>query len=480
MGTTLILQTQNLHLDNGEIIPAQVVCTPGQPLEIREGRLPNANLTLPENVHIALARVDPHVHFRESYFPSPTEFEKDKFHSKKVTYKALIDHIDKTNKNYNAVMGSLAALKGGVWLIGAMGNTPWPPLGQQRWEKTCRHYQQRASIYTHVWPRIEPGVPMIKEQDEKDFGSTFGGTGISAEQRRQMYLARKSGVVSYHNDKPRDNESLKTFRDKKNPPDYLLHHLYYDGETVLAAQRETFELAEEANLAGLHTRHIPTGPGLDMVIQARENSNVEHIAEVGLDYLYFNRDMLAERDTRLINYRRPSLPSAEDQAALIQLTRERAQLRDPLTFIGSDHAPHTPDAKAFRPNGLPGSPGTRILEHTHQVHMHLMQNHRFSYADIDWLSAIAPAHYIARYKSFPYPIGTMQNGAMANLVVFDPTKPYHVNETRLSHVLQDPHYHTAYRDEELVGQVIFTVVNGLVYDVKDEIKALNRHTLSSY
>ncbi len=478
MKTSLVFQTSHLHLDDGGIIPAQVRCAPGEPLEIKAGRHPGADIGLPDDVHIALARADPHVHFRESPIPSRELFEADPWHPTSQTFEDLVASIQKANSAYDVRRGSLAALRGGVWLAGAMGNTPWPPVGLERWRAACAWYQKQAWIFTHVWPRLEPGVPPIPGQEEKDFGTTFGGSGISERQRREMYRAHPGGMVSYHNDRERPDESLAAFKQRVQPPDYLLHPLYYDGETVLAAQRETIALAREAGLRRLLTRHIPTGDALRMVLSGRGAGPLELPAEIGLDYLYFNRDMLESRPTRMINYRRPALPSALDQAALIELTRDCARHRDPWTFLGSDHAPHPRQAKAFRPDGLPGSPGTRILEHTHQVHARLVRQAGYTWADIDWLAAIAPARYMAQYRPFPYPVGTLGNGAMANLVIFHPGTPYRADEALLREYLQDPEYHTAYRDEPLYGEVWFTVVHGIVFDVREAVRPLNALPLS--
>jgi dihydroorotase-like cyclic amidohydrolase len=473
MVKTIIFQTNNFHLSNGEVIPALISCTPGQPLEYKEGIHSGADIQLPNEMHVAIGRADPHVHFRESYLPSREEFEHDPFKPSNQRYEDLELSIKTVNRFYSVSRGSYAALKGGVWLVGAMGNTPWAPLGSERWKKTAQHYQKQAYIFTHVWPRIEPGIPRVEGQEEKDFGSTFGGTGITGEQRRQMYLERQGGMISYHNDKERSQETIEAFKNSTNPPDFLLHPLYYNGDTVLEAQRETINLAKEAKLKRLLTRHVPTGPGLDMILQERGLSSVEFPAEIGLDYLFFNRDMLENRETRSINYRRPALPAEEDQSILVDLTRQQAQKRDPLTFIGSDHAPHPKRSKAFNEKGLPGSPGTRVLEHTHQIHMNLVHQCGFSMEDIDWLTGIVPAKYIAQYRQFPYPVGIIENGAMANLVIYNADEEYSVDEAKLGEYLNDPEYHTAYRDESLQGKVYYTIVNGIVYDVKEQIQPAN-------
>lgn len=473
MASSFSFQTEHLHLDHGEMVPAQIRCTPGQPLEIAVGRHPGADIVLSDRAHVALARVDPHVHFRESVMPTPDEFEADPIRDPNQSYESLQKHVAYANQHYSVRRGALAALKAGVWLTGAMGNTPWPPIGENRWRAMQEYYRQRSAIFTHVWPVMYPGVAPVPGQEEKDFGSTFGNMGLSQEARQQAYRERSGCAVSYHNDQPRSDESIETFRDRNDLPPYLMQPYYFNGETVLACQRETLRLAQEAQLKRLLTRHISTGPACEMILQARKEMGVELVAEIGLDYLYFNRDMLADRETRMINYRRPALPSKEDQRALIETALMSAQQRDPLTFIGSDHAPHPREAKAFRDNGLPGSPGTRLLELSHQIHMKLVHEHGFSLADIDWLTAMAPARHMSQYCDFPYPVGTLSEGAMANLVIYEPDTPYSIDERRMANLLEDSEYHSAYRDEALRGQVLFTIVNGAVYDVQDLILPLN-------
>lgn len=473
MKKTVVIQTKNLHLDEGGTAPAQVRCAPGAPLEIRLGTHPGADIDLPDDIHVALGRADPHVHFRESGIPTREEFEADPYHSSEQTYEQLVEQVKTANEAYDARRGSRAALKAGVWLAGAMGNTPWAPIGEERWRKTDALYREKALIFTHVWPRMELGVPPIPGQEAKDFGSTFGGSVLDQERRRAMYQEYSGGMVSYHNDCDRPNEKLEEYKNRVHPPEHLLQPLYYDGGTVYLMQRDTIKLALEAKLKRLLTRHIPTGLALDMIFRSRSGTEMEMPAEVGLDYLYFNREMLDGNDARAINYRRPALASRVDQIALIELLRDAARERDPLTFLGSDHAPHPPRAKTFKDNGLPGSPGTRVLEHSHQIHMHLVHKMGFTHADIDWLAAIVPAKYMAQYRSFPFPIGTLSEGAMANLTVFDPTEPYVADEYQLKLQLEDPYYHTAYRKEALQGRVWYTIVNGVVYDVHQEIQAIN-------
>jgi dihydroorotase-like cyclic amidohydrolase len=136
MTQSIKIQTQKLHLDSGEMIPAMVKCTPGKPLDIVEGNSTSADIVLPDDAHVALGRVDPHVHFRESFIPKHDEFENDPYRKLDESYDDVVAKVNAANALYDAGVGSLAALKGGVWLVGAMGNTPWAPLGRERWQKT--------------------------------------------------------------------------------------------------------------------------------------------------------------------------------------------------------------------------------------------------------------------------------------------------------------------------------------------------------
>jgi len=469
----VIFETEHLHLDDGEVRPAKVVCVPGEPLQI--GGSDAVTHKLPDNYHIALAFADPHVHFRQSIIPLRELFAQS--NSEGNNYDDVVAAINAANDAYDVHRGSLAALKGGVWAVGAMGNTPFPPTHKVIWDATNALYRKKSEVFTHVWQRMEPGVIPIDGQEGKDFGTTFGGSGLSDEARRGMYMVWTGRAVSFHNDQP-NRETIEEFRDRLQPDLALLHHLYFDGDTVLDSQGETFELAREVGLASILARHIPTGPALDMVLVEREIGEREEMgdlafpAEIGLDYLYWNRVMLYGKDTSMINYRRPALPSAEDQISLIELTRDLARKRDPLTHIGSDHAPHTLEAKKFK-NGLPGSPGTRVIEHFFQILNNLVINHGYTWGDVIHLACVTPARYLAKYREFPFEVGTMQSGAMANLMVFDPDVAYTPDEAALRKQLQDPHYHTAYRNEQLRGKVMFTVVNGKVYDVAGGIEKIN-------
>lgn len=466
------IASKNIHLDSGELAAGVVTCAPGEPLTLELGIAPSADIVLPDAAHVALGRFDPHVHFRECVVP--TRQEVAEHGPADVPYEELVARIEAANRLYSLRAGSLSALRGGVCAVGAMGNTPWGPVGAYRHRRTQEHYTANSLIPIVVWPRMEPGVPAIAGHEGKDFGSTFGGSGLAGDARRAMFELWRGEAVSYHNDQARAGESIAAFKKRVQPDDILLHHEYFDGQTVVDSQAETMRIAREAGVSSLLARHIPTGPAVQQILDARAVMPFALPLEIGLDYVYWchERILTQKREIALINYRRPAHPSRADQQSLIEIARDTARAGYEI-FFGTDHAPHPLASKRFK-DGLPGSPGTRNIEHSLQLHMELVRNYGYAWSDIDRLAAINPAKRMARYLNFPYEVGEMRSGAMANLAIFDPDAPYSVDERALATQLDDPHYHSALTGETgLWGKSLFTVVDGRVWDVQGAIRAVN-------
>lgn len=464
--------SENIHLDDGTLAAGEVRCTPGEALEVKLGERSSESIELSQSAHIALGRFDPHVHFRSAAIPTKEQF--DTFGYTNGSYEDVVSAIEKANELYSIRSGCLAALNGGVTAVGAMGNTAWGPVGKQRHEVTQKHYTEKGEIPIVVWPRMEPDAPAIAGHEGKDFGSTFGGSGLTGKVRSDMYALWKGQAVSYHNDQARSDESLQEYKDRENPDQVLLHHQYFNGDTVLACQKETMEIAKEAGVSSLLARHISTGPALQQIVDASKKMPYKLPAEIGLDYIYWCQERLLtqKRETALINYRRPAHPTQKDQKHLIELTRELVR-SDYDIFFGTDHAPHPIAAKAFN-NGLPGSPGTRNIEHSLQFYLELVENYGYTWSDIDRLASINPAKHMAQFFDFPFEVGSMKSGAMANLTIFDPNVNYKVDETQLTKTLEDPNYHSAMKGETgLKGQTLYTVTNGAVWQIGSALKRIN-------
>jgi len=129
----------------------EVSCTKGEPLELTLGTKSAESIKLPDTAHIALGRVDPHAHFREC--AEPTREEVEAYGPDGVDYDQLIQSIRSANAQYSIRSGCLAALKGGVSIVGAMGNTPWGPVGPYRHQRSQDYYTEASLLPIVLWPR---------------------------------------------------------------------------------------------------------------------------------------------------------------------------------------------------------------------------------------------------------------------------------------------------------------------------------------
>lgn len=477
---TLKVFTHHLHLDDGEVVPATLVLTAGQPLEIFINiRKADVDIDLPPKVHVMLGWTNNHAHFREDRIPKPEEYEEHKLPSDIPSYEELLRAILAANAAYDVYRGSLASLHGGISTVACQGNTPYGPKTLFRWQKWLKHCRKKALVNLHGWPRMDPDGGAIPGQRGKDFADTFGGRTLSLSDRERMYVGWED--VGYHNDEVRPGISLADFAEQYRDPVETLHARYFDNDCVLSSQRKVFDLARKTGVKNLTTLHIPTGPALQHVLSQRGTDGITYWAEVSLEHTFIDQDWLTGNPMAEITFRRPAHATREHRLELIELLLMLARKRDPHTYTADDQAPHQQWLKRWLPKGLPSVPGTRASEHWCQYLMALHHEHGFTLDDINWIAGVVPIRHLAQYMQFDYPVGTVTNGAMANLVMFDPNALYQeeglfpVNPNRLAQVLHDPHYHTPLTyTRGLRGRVHYTVVDGRVYEIgKTAITALN-------
>lgn len=474
------IKSKNVHFEDGNIDNGVIELHPKKPITVLSYKS-NVDVDVGEN-HVAPAIWDNHVHFRESYMPTSKEFVENGGDGREYDFLRGKEILERSF--YNIDMGMKAALKGGVCGVGLMGNTIFAPVGEHMWKKSVEYAKKRVMIgnkkglIVHVWPRAAPGVEMIEGQSEKDFGSTFGGSGLSYEQRLKMYGAHAGGDIRFHTDRARENFSLKEFMLKfgSEVGKGFLHDVYFNPETVLIELRQSFEIAKMAGLKCLTPLHMSTGSGLNYVISERMNTgnNMRVPIGIGLDYLGTCIDDKIDDEARWINYRRPAHTTRYEQLSMIELMGVLIRGGDMDLFIESDHAPHPLERKIWM-EGLPGSPGTRVIEHYTQILQGLVNVHGFSYQEVDKLASINPANhmlsYIRAHTDLSLPIGGIKDGNMANIRVFDPSFEYRVDEKRLAKEFGDSQYHSGYKNrKDLRGRNLFTAVDGLLFDTRDKIK----------
>ena len=467
-----ILKSKHVHFLT-EIKPARIRVREKLPLELLDFK-GECDFDFGE-AHIAPAIADPHVHFRESYLPTKQEWGE--FWEQgliSTSYPDTLHNIAQERANYTVEKGILAALKGGAWLVGAMSNTAFPAITKKIWEKTIEQYQSykltrsEHPIYFHLWHYAHPSVKKITKQCAKDFGSTFGSSGFSTEQREQLYQKHRGSAVRFHNDRARKESIAEFLIRQKTKPEALLHDFYYTPDLVLKEQATVYKLAKKYELATLVALHIPSGSALKQMLEFQLAGHLNIELEIGLDYLVNNSEQKINNPTRWMNYRRPAHTSFEEQKYLINLLKKNTQ--NDRIWIGSDHAPHTKEAKTWK-NKLPSSPGTRCLEFYGVILQNLVDKWGFSFLEIDRLASYNPQKhllkYMKEYQNFLYPIGSIETGNMANLRIFEPNSRSQVSEKIMANWLKDPEYHSSLCTRgDLRGQNLMTIVNGVCFDTR--------------
>ena len=429
-----------------------------------------------KEIDIAPAIADPHVHLRESYLPSYAEWEE--YYEKGVVkkrYQEVVQDICQEKKNYGVKQAILAALKGGVWLVGAMSNTSFPAADKRIWKKATQQYQNhllnsiKYPIYIHLWHYAHPKSEPIAGQCAKDFGTTFGAENISLADREKIYKLHSQSAIRFHNDRAPAGIGLAEFsKSYKGKNSALLHDDYFHHSLVLEEQEMVFQWAEKYCLDNLIPMHIPSGSALRQALNFQKRGKVNLELEIGLDYLVTCQEDKID-ETRFFNYRRPAHTSKEEQIYLIEELKKIAQQKD--VWIASDHAPHTKQAKEWK-NGLPNSPGTRCLELYGVLLQQLIARWGFDALEVDHLASYNPQNHILKfmkkYFNFAYPVGSIKTGNMANLRIFDTEASFVMDEKKMAQDLQDREYHSGflYR-EDLQGKNLMTIVNGNCFDTRE-------------
>lgn len=204
------------------------------------------------------------------------------------------------------------------------------------------------------------------------------------------------------------------------------------------------EIAAAASVgAPIHICHVSTKGSVDLIRDAKARG-VKVTAETCPHYLLLTDRALESRDA---DYRmNPPLREEKDRLALIQGLKDGT-----LDAIATDHAPHSPEEKSDflkAPNGSIG------METSLAASLTALEGH-LSLAEILQKMSWNPARILN------IPAGTLQVGAPADVVLFDPEKRWTVDEN----ALHGKSRNTPFKGMTLKGKVAMTIFHGrVVYD----------------
>ncbi len=192
----------------------------------------------------------------------------------------------------------------------------------------------------------------------------------------------------------------------------------------------------------VHICHVSTKGSVELLRDARRRG-VPVTGETAPHYIALTDAQLLSRDA---DYRmNPPLRSEQDVAAVLQGLKDGT-----LTVIATDHAPHAPEEKADfvkAPNGAVGLEPSLAVCYTKLVVPGLL-----TLSELVTLMAWNPARLLR------VPGGTLQKGAPADLILFDPAAHWTVRPDKLHGKSRN----TPFKGMALTGKVRFTMLGGRV------------------
>jgi dihydroorotase len=192
-----------------------------------------------------------------------------------------------------------------------------------------------------------------------------------------------------------------------------------------------------------HLAHMSTKGSVELIRWGKERG-INVTAEVTPHHLTLTEDAVGAYDTQA--KMNPPLRTAEDVAAL------REALRDgTIDVVATDHAPHHYDAKerefADAPFGIIGLETALALVVTELVETGILD-----YPTLVDRMATRPA------RLFHLPGGTLTEGSVADVTVFDPKREWKVDPSRFLSKGRN----TPYAGRTLRGRALYTIVDGRV------------------
>jgi dihydroorotase len=289
--------------------------------------------------------------------------------------------------------------------------------------------------------------------------------GLAGKDLTEMGLLAESGAVAF-------TDGLNAVADARVMRRALSYARTFDAlivqhpeEPALAAngQMNEGELATRLGLAGIppaaeaimidrdlrivgltggryHVAHVSTADGI-AAIRAAKARGLHVTCDTAPPYFALNE--LAVGDYRTFAKLSPPLRSEEDRAAVAAAVADGT-----IDCIASDHAPHDQDSK--RVPFAQAAPGVIGLETLLPVSLELVHKRMLSMVELFRRLALAPADLLG------LPQGRLAPGAPADLVLFDPTRAWVVDEDRfLSKSKNSP-----FGGRPVQGRVLRTLVDG--------------------
>lgn len=345
---------------------------------------------------------------------------------------------------------SRAAAVGGVTSFMEMPNTKPPAVTQERLEeKYATAAETSWTNYSFFMGATNDNLEEVLKTNPQDvcgikifMGSSTGNMLVDQETALRALFSRCSMLMATHcEDETTVRRNMERFQDRYGDELHAVHHpLIRSHAGCLLSSKKAASLANEYN-ARLHILHISTKDELALFQQG--NRTAKNItSEACVHHMYFSDEDYPEKGN-LIKCN-PAIKTVADRAAIRQ-----AVVDGVIDVMATDHAPHTWDEKSQpymqAPSGLP------LIQHT--LHTAL------TFCDEGWMTLELLVDKMCHAVADIFDIadrGYVREGYWADLVVFDPTAPYHAGENQVWSKCG----WTPFENRTLRGRIHQTIING--------------------
>ena len=371
-----------------------------------------------KDLHLFPGFMDVHVHLREPGF----------------SYKETI------------ASGTRAAARGGFGYVCAMPNVRPVPDSLENLKLQLSLIEKSAKIPVLPFGAITMGQEGAVLSDMADMaehvaGFSDDGRGIQNEfvMRKAMNMAKKlDKIIAAHC----EDESMLD-GGYIHQGDYARKH----GHAGISSESEWRQLDRDLALAEqtgckYHVCHVSAKESVSLIRRAKARG-VDVSCETAPHYLLLDDSQLIEGGRFKMN---PPLRGREDREALLE-----GLMDGTIDMIATDHAPHTADDKA-QEFGL-ALPGISGFETALAVLLSLVHAGKIKMADLLYKMSAGPA---AMLSSTGLKLGTLENGAFADIAIIDPDHEWTVD----SSVFLSKGKNSPFHGTRLKGKVKATIAGG--------------------
>ncbi|MBM7599092.1 allantoinase [Virgibacillus halotolerans] len=438
-------------IENGEIVTEEAIYQAN--IYIKAGKIASISadkldgeakeITDAKGLYILPGLIDTHVHSRDG----GATYKEDFYHS------------------------TQAAAAGGITTLFEMPNTNPPINNAENFNKQVENLKKKAHVDFGLWGICLGDLNINELQDLNELGvigfKYFWGYAVNKNTYGLIYnyvkgmkdvippsndgevyqmmeeVAKTGKTFAIHAENSDLINYLTTKVKKKGKSDY---------ETILASRPNLAEeltiqtgiaMAKKTGLR-LHILHVSTAEGVDLIKRAQEEG-YPITAETCPHYLFLTNEDYDKIGPAMKVY--PLVKYKKDQDRLWEGIKEGT-----LSFVCSDHAPHTPEEKEGDLWNVPA--GMCGVETLAPLMLNAVSDKKITFQKLVSLLSTNPAKQFGVYPQK----GALQVGSDADLTIVDMNKQAIIKKEKLHSKSKV----TAYDGVQIKGMPVMTIVRGTI------------------